>query len=507
MFGRFARKCEIQTILSISSKVKSNPTRDACVAKENGTLGLLSSNLWSIYQKGKTGPISNESKQIAKTIAVFDVIQSFAMLRLSVMHVGKQRILSRIWGEYNDIVEGKREAKRTKSSKDNKKEYDDGFEDNVDMDRGFLSRMLEKFNKSSHIWSDIKEEFSQRANNLSENIGFVRKRKHFGLKRKNKGGKSNKCLNKQTTIQDILTKKLNRDSRFSKYKPPKKKRKQTIIHNQPPGEVRFSNNNEEHMLADIDKSIKRISKIHISEEVSPSRGFSGCKFSFDDILQDIETLVSSEIINTDIKMEVSSLRNEILTMDVESGRINTNRLSGDERFEAMLFALDVFEWSREDTQIEIHDEMLLVLLPVIYGDEWNTNYEHIMTRYDVSKYQPELLIICARRWGKTVGCAMMSSTLILFVPSLTSIVFSTGQIASTRFMHESVKLMLQSPFMSSCKILKNGEQILTIKHYGNVRRMEALCARLEVFFFIILFLFIFNVFVDRDIVCEIMDWM
>lgn len=553
MFGRRVARSETNTAISLVSRIKPTTTRDITTAKERGKTGLLSSQVFAEAHGILTPGGSVDAQQLTRLILSQGIKQAFAMLRLSVMFVGKQKILKKIWDEYYIMAERQRSEHRTSKLKD-----DGEFEDNVDMDRPFLLRMLKMFDKTSNIWVDVAAEFEDHITHVltisEKNVLDTAPEKSLSLddKRQRKQKMDTKCeksRRSQPSLHDMLMRRLPKkirkdflDSFSSRKVNTSKNSKHSFEYQRDSSPTILSTAgklNPKKRFRDSDKDLfnhrhSKRSRVEferkdsrkrrrceeyddILEDASPAKKYRvnyrrtnnikrrrdesatnddetpptkklrvrvdvnfGCCCDFEGLLKEVARFVASELHNTDIKREVSNLRNEILTMDVESGQINTNRLSGDERFEAMLFCLDTFEWSREDTQVEIHDEMMLVLLPVIYGPEWMSNYEHIMTKYEVLKYMAELIIICARRWGKTIGCAMMAATLLLFIPSLISIVFSNCQRQSTKFMQEAVKLLSQSPFMATCKIIQSGQEVLRIKHFGNERRMEALPARLEV---------------------------
>ena len=212
-----------------------------------------------------------------------------------------------------------------------------------------------------------------------------------------------------------------------------------------------------------------------SERKREKQKFTGKEslFDFFKYAQDLIDEALRESDQPEIKRIILTLKGEMVVMDLENGVIDTNKLTGDERMDAIMISLDLFVWSREETQMEMHDEMLRVLLPIIYGDEWDDNYERILSGQGLLKHMAELFIICARRWGKTVGCAMMVAILMIFVPSITIAIFSTGQRASGKFMIQVQKFMFQLPFMDACKIVRCNDETMIISLFGNERRMDA----------------------------------
>jgi hypothetical protein len=251
---------------------------------------------------------------------------------------------------------------------------------------------------------------------------------------------------------------------------------------------------------DVDNEPLRFKKFKNGNRVAPDSDFydvfveSSIHTAF--VIGKLYDTFKTELKHVDIKTILFNLKSEIVSMDLETGMINTNKLSGDERFEAMLFSLDLYEWTRSDSQVEMHDYAIIVLLPLIYGDEWTTNHEHIMVKHNVLRYYPEIIIICARRWGKTTGMAMIMSSSQLFIPSIRTLVFSTGQRVSNLFMDEIIARMKESPFMASCEIVTSNSETLVISHFGNIRSLLAMPSNLHVrfnlFIFHVCFCFVFD---------------
>lgn len=496
--------------------------------------------------------------KIAKKKTLLNLKTVYEYLTISVSNVSHAIIMKYIWLEYKKWADEKTESsnlerlskikndKRQNIKKSKNFKGMGGSESNLDklnvpIDVAFLDHIKRIFSdelgNSKYVWETIFESFdthfsSLDLNDSKKNVYFDGE--HFeelsslnldNIENDDDPPKSDATVPTKVDDADIeneddddgsslIDRFINRWEEVIKSDDERcfKKRKNETNASSPYSKRRKKNEDNEYVVDESVESFvsnatrkrKRSEDIEAmtdDEPIKKARTETFCeKYDSLNILSTVSNIYDTfrkELRVMDLKNMVHVLKMEIVSMDLETGNINTNTLSGDERFEAMLFCLDLFEWTRGDSQVEMHEEMMMVMLPLIYGDEWMTNHEHILVRHNVLKYYPDLVMICARRWGKTTGTAMMVGTGILFIPSMKCIVFATGQRVSFLFMDEIVKMMAQSPFMSSCEIIISNSESLIIKHFGNLRELRAMPANLEVSVtgFFVFFLFL------RDTVC------
>lgn len=156
-------------------------------------------------------------------------------------------------------------------------------------------------------------------------------------------------------------------------------------------------------------------------------------------------------------------------LNLESGALNTNELSGDDRLDMFRELLDMFNWEREDNQIEFHEIMIHTVLPKIFVKEWDTDYERILRMFKIEKHKAETFIICPRRYGKTVSVAMFCAAYLYMVQDASIAIFSTSKRTSGKMMTAIYGFMRELPFYKSTSFdIKNSEQI-KITVYGNER--------------------------------------
>lgn len=86
-----------------------------------------------------------------------------------------------------------------------------------------------------------------------------------------------------------------------------------------------------------------------------------------------------------------------------------------------------FRITRSETQWEVHEAMINSLLPVIYGEEWEINQGRILSKLNLDELEQEVLIVMARREGKSYSVGMGVAALMLLVPDINIAVFATGK--------------------------------------------------------------------------------
>lgn len=86
-----------------------------------------------------------------------------------------------------------------------------------------------------------------------------------------------------------------------------------------------------------------------------------------------------------------------------------------------------FHITRSETQWQVHESMINSLLPVIYGEEWEVNQGRILSNLGLSELEQEVMIVMARREGKSYSVGMGVAALLLKVPNINIAVFATGK--------------------------------------------------------------------------------
>lgn len=148
-------------------------------------------------------------------------------------------------------------------------------------------------------------------------------------------------------------------------------------------------------------------------------------------------------------------RNELNTF-VESQRVfkathdesdaARKSLAGDEVVRNLRSLLrDGFGVRRSDMQVKIHQAFIEAMLPKLYQTEWDENKARILMDFGLNKLQQEVLIVMARRRGKTYSVAMAAAAMFLAVSGCSIAIFSTVDRLS-RAMMEVVRNMITKAF-------------------------------------------------------------
>jgi len=85
---------------------------------------------------------------------------------------------------------------------------------------------------------------------------------------------------------------------------------------------------------------------------------------------------------------------------------------------------------RSEDQVEFHEAFIQACLPKIYGADWADNCVRVLMEFGIDKVKAEVMVITARRIGKTWSVAMYVLSLLLCVEGIKIAVFSTGSRAS-----------------------------------------------------------------------------
>jgi hypothetical protein len=119
---------------------------------------------------------------------------------------------------------------------------------------------------------------------------------------------------------------------------------------------------------------------------------------------------------------------------------------GDHRLKKIYEILDSLPYKRTEVQIMVHDRCIEACLPKIYGvDDFDANIERLLEEFGLKKIDPRVLSLQPRRYGKTFAVAMFCVALLLSVPGIVIVVFSTGGRISSKLMETVLQMVSSIP--------------------------------------------------------------
>lgn len=177
-------------------------------------------------------------------------------------------------------------------------------------------------------------------------------------------------------------------------------------------------------------------------------------------------------------------------MDFNKGVVDPTKLSGYEVLALLRTLLNMFEWEREENQVDFHEHFIATVLPKIFKKEWDTEYDKILRLFKKTKHDAETILICPRRWGKTVSVAMFCAAYILAVPDAEVAIFSTAKRTSGKMMMGVLKFMKELPLFDECELLVKNSETIQISLYGNVKTISCYPGTVAVCFFLFSFSFV-----------------
>lgn len=99
---------------------------------------------------------------------------------------------------------------------------------------------------------------------------------------------------------------------------------------------------------------------------------------------------------------------------------------------------------RSEPQQNVHEVYLRACLPKIYDDEWDDNREHIMKKFGITRLQMWVLVVMARREGKTWGMAMFIAAMVLSVADIEISIFATCKRTAEKLLKVFHKFLIKA---------------------------------------------------------------
>ena len=127
---------------------------------------------------------------------------------------------------------------------------------------------------------------------------------------------------------------------------------------------------------------------------------------------------------------MSQLRNVRISTESRASRSSAvNR--GDMLVDELAKTLDEFGYNRYVLQKRFHNAMITSMLPNIYGTDFHANKERIKKKFNITgDIKQEVMILSARKIGKTWTVAMFVAALLITIPKISIVVFSMASRTS-----------------------------------------------------------------------------
>jgi len=136
--------------------------------------------------------------------------------------------------------------------------------------------------------------------------------------------------------------------------------------------------------------------------------------------------------------------------------------NGDVIVRNMKECLQTLRWKPTDEQMEFIMACIAGCLPLIYGDDWEAHQDRVLKEWKLTKLRRRIMMLAARRVGKTVAMSFVIVLLVLFVQGLKIAVFSTGGRISSKMMGIVLSLM---PAWCTDRIIGQTKEELHIAAY------------------------------------------
>jgi hypothetical protein len=156
----------------------------------------------------------------------------------------------------------------------------------------------------------------------------------------------------------------------------------------------------------------------------------------------------------------------------------TNELPGDRRLKNIYTDLDNTGYERSYLQTLFHDEVILCLLPHIFGEDWDACKTRLLKQFQKRHHNLYLCTIMGRRMGKTIALSMLVAATLLGVPNFRFCLISPTVEQSCWLLQDVKLFLLKLLGNDTSRIVKNTTRVLWIAdEHGN----RNILSKIEIF--------------------------
>lgn len=138
----------------------------------------------------------------------------------------------------------------------------------------------------------------------------------------------------------------------------------------------------------------------------------------------------------------------------------------------LLRLLDCFGMQRSSGQKQMHRGMAASCAPRIFRHDTDAECREAMLEFNLVETKPQYMVVCPRRFGKTIAVSMFVTAYIMAIPECVVSVFSTGRRASKALLDEVKRLLAKLPHGADC-IRSSNVETLHVEVDGNLRRVSS----------------------------------
>lgn len=147
---------------------------------------------------------------------------------------------------------------------------------------------------------------------------------------------------------------------------------------------------------------------------------------------------------------------------------------GDKLLAKLKLGADLFPKKRSFLQRKLHALAWNVFAGVIFDKEWYSSRESIMRRYGWKDLLPVAASICPRRYGKTVGTAMLAADFLLCMPSIQIACFAPTLRQAVNLLQAICDEVKDHPWFKNFAVIsRNQVELKIMGPDGTVRHVTA----------------------------------
>lgn len=140
--------------------------------------------------------------------------------------------------------------------------------------------------------------------------------------------------------------------------------------------------------------------------------------------------------------------------------------AGEKRLKLLIHYLEILDnkgYKRSQHQLGFHKAFIGACLKKILKDDYNSDLEKIIQKYDIENTTNDIIITTPRRFGKTISVALFVAAYLLSQPQQEVSIYSTGRRASSKLLQKIRDFVILMSGSNDTIMFFRGEEILQIK--------------------------------------------
>ncbi len=125
----------------------------------------------------------------------------------------------------------------------------------------------------------------------------------------------------------------------------------------------------------------------------------------------------------------------------------------------------------------LHAEMIIPVLPILYGNNWDMVRDRVLRQFNVSEVLTELIVTASRQTGKSHGIAQFVAVMVALVPRMEVAIFAQNKMIAAQMMDNIIIYMENIPNVKEHIVAHNQTKMKLYFGHGDRRSISCYAAR------------------------------